>query len=184
MLQINNREELHKVINDLDLKVGVEVGVQEGLFSKYLLGNTKIELYLVDAWKHLENYKDIANVPDWRQEQILNVCKYNLSPYAGRYEIIRELSVDASKLFGNNFFDFIYLDAGHSYSDITNDLNAWYPKLKSGGLMSGHDFLDGENICGSEFGVKSAVEDFIKGKNVELFVTKEAWPTWYFKKND
>ena len=179
---IETRIELHKLLNELGIKIGVEVGVQGGLYSKYLLENTKIKLYLVDIWKHLDNYFDIANVSDAEQEQVLLNCKELLSPYMGRFEIIRELSINASKLFSSNFFDFIYLDAGHSYKSISEDLIAWYPKLKIGGLMSGHDFVDGENLSGSEFGVKSAVLDFIKDKNIKLFVTNEDWPTWYWIK--
>jgi len=47
----------------------------------------------------------------------------------------------ASKLFPEEFFDFIYLDARHNYEGIKEDLHAWYPKLKQGGLFAGHDFL-------------------------------------------
>jgi len=53
--------------------------------------------------------------------------------------------------------------------------------LKKGGLFAGHDYLDGDLPQG-KFGVKSAVNDFLKAYPHKLFVTPEVWPTWYFIK--
>jgi hypothetical protein len=176
---ISSRDELHKIINSLGLKVGVEIGVQEGLYSEYLLKNTDLDLNEVDIWKYLDDYKDIANVPDSLQEQVYLRCQHRLSKYSDRINIIRDYSLNAANKFVPNSLDFIYIDANHTKT--YEDLRAWYPKLRVGGLIAGHDFLDGENICGSAFTVKSDVLRYLKDNKIKgvLKVTNEPWPTWW-----
>lgn len=58
-------------------------------------------------------------------------------------EVIKPLemtSEKASKLFSNNIFDFIFIDADHSFDGVYNDLCRWYPKLKNNGIIAGHDY--------------------------------------------
>ena len=38
--------------------------------------------------------------------------------------------------FEDNSIDFIFLDASHKYSDVRDDLNAWYTKIKKGRLSN------------------------------------------------
>lgn len=180
--KVTDREQLHVLINEMGLKVGVELGTQKGLYSEYLLRTTELYLYMIDAWRYIEGYNDIANVPNNMHSENLSETKHRMQPYIGRWKIIREFSVLASEHFEDNSLDFIYVDADHSYSGTTLDLKAWYPKVRSGGLVVGHDFLDGENICGSEFGVRSAVFDFLEDKTHTLYITSGPWPTWWFVK--
>ena len=49
-------------------------------------------------------------------------------------------STQAAQTFPDNFFDFIFLDAAHDYASVQEDLRAWWPKLKAGGLFAGHDY--------------------------------------------
>ncbi len=54
-------------------------------------------------------------------------------------KVIPKSSIETSLDFPDNYFDFIFIDADHRYSQIKQDLIAWYPKLKKGGIFSGHD---------------------------------------------
>lgn len=57
-MNYKNRDEFINIINELNLKIGCEIGVYKGDFSLKLLNNTNLsKLYLIDPWKHLENYK-------------------------------------------------------------------------------------------------------------------------------
>lgn len=54
-------------------------------------------------------------------------------------KIIPKTSIEASMSFPDNYFDFIFIDADHRYSMFKQDLIAWYPKVKVGGIIAGHD---------------------------------------------
>lgn len=58
--------------------------------------------------------------------------------------------------------DLIYIDAGHDYESVTNDLNDFYPLLNHNGIMFGDDFP-----CPS---TAQAARDFAISKNMGLMV--------------
>jgi hypothetical protein len=168
----------NQLISHLSLSgVGIEVGVQQGWYSQVLLDNSKMHMYLLDSWKYYKEYNDPANVSD--EMHLLRMCTAIsiLRKHEGRFTIIRDTSINGSKIFQDNFFDFVYIDANHSYTDTFNDLQAWFPKVKPGGIFAGHDYLDKYPV----FGVKSAVDNFLK--NYEIKTTSEDnFKSWYIIK--
>ncbi len=183
-MNINSRNDLGYLFNSLNLLGhGVEIGVQAGEFSKTIRTTWKGKfLHLVDRWKYDPGYNDIANLSDDDQKKLYFKV---VEMFADDPSVMihRMDSLVASESFPDNYFDWIYIDADHSYTGCKADLNAWYPKLKPGGIFAGHDFLDGVYEAG-DFGVKSAVEEFIKDKNIQLNLTfGDAINSWYFEKN-
>ena len=183
-MKIYHRDHFGELFNKLGLYGrGAEIGVQAGIYSHTLRNTWKgEELYLIDRWEYNPHYKDIANIPDDQQKKLyLSVIEKFIDDDS--VQIIKKDSVNASKQFPDEYFDWIYLDADHSYEGCSRDLKAWFPKLKKGGVFAGHDYLDGELIGGS-FGVKSAVDDFISDKEVILYLTDEnTIRSWYFIKS-
>ncbi|MHB8578571.1 MAG: tetratricopeptide repeat protein [Ignavibacteriaceae bacterium] len=183
-MQIKSRNNFGHLLNAMELLGhGVEVGVQAGEFSKIIRSswNGKF-LHLVDRWKHDPNYVDIANVSDDDQK---NLYLQVVSMFADdpSVSIHRMDSLVAAESFPDNYFDWVYIDADHSYEGCKADLNAWYPKLKEHGIFAGHDFIDGNYNAGN-FGVKSAVEEFLLDKNVQLNLTSGDYlNSWYFEKS-
>jgi len=177
-----NRSEIGDVLNHFGLVGnGIEIGVQKGEFSKEILSSWKGEkLYLVDCWQKQENYDDIANKDDNEQEENYKQTLKNVEKYKKRVKVIKAFSKDAANSFEDGFFDFIYIDANHSYEAVKEDLNLWYPKLKDGGMFCGHDFLEGR-FYDSDFGVKSAVTEFARSLNKEPYVC--GCTSWYFFKS-
>lgn len=55
--------------------------------------------------------------------------------------IIKDTSTNAKDSFVNNSLDFIMIDAGHTYEDVKSDINAWFYKVKPGGIISGDDYI-------------------------------------------
>jgi len=90
--------------------------------------------------------------------------------------------VDAARDFPDEFFSFVYLDARHDEESVREDLLAWYPKLRVGGLFSGHDYVDLDTAL-NDFGVKTAVDEFARYVHKGVFQTNETLlPSWYWIK--
>lgn len=183
---LQTRSDLVKAVAGIGLKGNwAEIGVQRGMFSRELLASGPRRLYMVDAWRQfpIEGYRDVANVPAYRQLECFAEA-FNVVYAAGdRAVMLRDLSVNAAGIFADGFFDFVFIDANHTYEGVKADLNAWYPKVKTGGVFSGHDYMNSEFNGDAEFGVKRAVDEFMSAQGISTFgVTKEPWPTWFMVK--
>lgn len=144
--------------------IGAEIGVDVGLFSEVILErNQPRELWLVDCWHHLPDSSDPANAIEAVQEG-----KYQevLKRFADRdeVEILREWSVVAAAKFPDGYFDWVFIDADHRA--VEKDLVAWWPKIKSGGFCTGHDFC----IVADYIDVKPKVEAFAAEHGLTIFV--------------
>lgn len=136
----------------------------------------------MDAWRHFpQGYDDFNNVSDEEhQSRYLSVlAKVKHEP---RATVVRALSEEAVHLFADGSLDWVYLDSNHSFEAACQDLEAWFPKVRNGGVFAGHDYLDGHIPSLGEFRVKSAVDAFATKHNAKLRVTTEAFPSWYFIK--
>ena len=141
----------------------VEVGVDEGIFSEYLLQYWRGQrLISVDPWLEMppNQYTDTCNVPQGSMEEKYESTKHLLAPFGDRSEVWRQTSVEAAGHLAPGSLDFVYLDACHSYEGVTEDLHVWFPLMRPGGLMAGHDYNDGVFVEGVH-GVRSAVDDFL-----------------------
>lgn len=87
---------------------------------------------------------------------------------ADAINIVKATSLEAAATYEDRSISFLMIDASHTYEDVVDDINAWFPKLKIGGIMSGDD-LDWPDV-------KLAVEDTCK----HYAVYQNS--TWYFRK--
>ena len=160
----------------------VEIGVERGDFSAAILKYTDPKkLYLIDCWEHQSEdiYPANANLSDAEHQRNLEYVKSRFKNDS-RVEIIKAYSLEVSKLFEDKFFDWIYLDANHSYESIKKDLNAWYSKIKSGGLFVGHGYTS--HLLYSSFGVVQALNEFMKMHKLEMmYLTNETFANWTIK---
>ncbi len=178
---IKNRNEFGTFIKDNGLNKNiVEVGVNNGNYSQVLIDNSNAQLiYLVDPWK--EDVIDSIDIDkygsqedqDKRYNMVMERFKDNLN-----VKLVRKESLEAAKDFHDGYFDFIYIDALHEYKHVKADLNAWYPKLKDGGLFAGHDY----KMFRSKKGLVKAVDEFAKNINKTIMTTCERCPSWHFFK--
>ena len=100
-----------------------------------------------------------------------------------RVGLLRAYSPAAAKEFADGWLDFVYVDANHSYPAVAADLHAWWPKVRPGGFLAGHDYVDGV-IGGSVYGVKTAVADFARevGLAPAFTVADPPFLSWYIRK--
>jgi len=186
-MQIGTRNDFGELLKIKQLNgFGAEIGVANGSYSELLINNTPIgKLYLIDPWK---DYQDPTAdrgdcygtqlEQDRRYEFVVNKFKV----YGNRVSVLRKESLEAANDFEDGHFDFIYIDANHSYDFVKADINAWYSKLNVNGILAGHDYLVG--IHGRD-GVKKAVDEFCFKNKHKLYITggtKRCPPSWYFIK--
>ena len=56
--------------------------------------------------------------------------------------VCRDLSAECVKQFEDGAFDYIYVDARHDYKGVYTDIELYWPKLREGGIMAGHDYME------------------------------------------
>lgn len=163
--------------------LGIEIGAQAGWYSAQILERTSMHLVILDAWRHIEvGYNEGGNTKDDMHLYLMNHTLDLLTKkYDGRFTLMRELSETAVNFFKDELFDFIYLDANHSEEFVSSELIRWYPKLKEGGMIAGHDYVDRPG--NDAFGVKSAVDKFFIDKKVEI-CDFGCCPTWFHIKTE
>jgi hypothetical protein len=147
-----------KTYNVFKLNRGCEVGVRHAIFSEYLLRNNKnLYMTLVDPY---EAYNDLGyEFTKEEQESILEGALILLEKYDTRAFWRLMSSYEAAPCFEDFWFDFVFIDGEHTYSSVKQDLRTWYPKVRTGGLLCGHD--------NSMVQVAQAVTDFKIEKGVK-----------------
>ena len=143
-------EFIAEFINDKKWTKGAELGLEDGKTFKYLIEHCPslkeligVDLYEQQPTAHIEKYipgETVCWPPGmpWEHEKyyhdITNFCIKNP---VGR--IIKEWTHKAVHQFPDEYFDFVFIDADHSYSTCLTDIILWYPKVKSTGRIIGHD---------------------------------------------
>ena len=131
-----SRDDLPKFFKELGFKTGLEVGVDEGVFTKKFC-EEGIKMYGVDPWSSYYDYHDKPSF-DKCTELIYQKAKKNLEGYD--CTIIRKTSMDAMPDIPDRSLDFVYIDGNHSFGHVAYDLMGWSKKVKKGGVISGHDY--------------------------------------------
>ena len=163
----------------------VEVGSWLGASAVYLAQEfvnrqKNIHLFCVDTWQgsnELEHKQKIAQLGGNENLYKKFLDNINESGLKNKIKSIRKSSIEASNDFEDNSLSVVFIDASHVYHDVINDLKSWYPKVKKGGIIAGHDYYPSHPI--SDIGVVPAVQKFFKDKNLE---TCPAGRTWLHRK--
>lgn len=195
---IANRYDLVKILRAEKLRSAAEIGVQQGVYAYHILSNWPEcnEYHLIDIWKGQVNYVDSANVPDDQQQQYYLTTRKKLKKWENIIHYHRNFSTFAVHEIKDNSLDFIYIDARHDFTGVSEDMELYWNKLKNGGIFAGHDYLDAHEVSGQNWSVdhngvsrtdgkavKSAVIEFAAKKRRSVLVTiQETWPSWYFRK--
>ncbi len=202
MIDFKHREQIGEFLNSLNLNgKGAEIGTFKGEFSKKILNSWGGKLYMVDVWRPLsdDEYDDMSN----HRNHIDAYSKVidNIQGFEDRAFMLRMKGEYASELFEDESLDFVYIDANHTYQGVKDDIKLWFPKVKKGGLLLGHDYLpsvmykdgdkdipvylsygDVKNKYAGMFGVNPAVNEFVEEYGYGLKVTEEDLGTWWIIK--
>lgn len=137
-----------------------ELGTDEGDFSEKILSITDPdELYLIDVWESKEYSDRSAEEVETRYaEQIAE----------GTVEVLPERPDVALERFEDDFFDWVYIDTTHTYEQTLKELKIAREKVKSDGVIAGHDYCLGDVPAGRWYGVIAAVHEFCAEYEVKL----------------
>jgi len=153
-----NRLEFAKMLKRLGFKIGCEVGVEEGRFSKLMIDTIPdLKLYLVDPYGNYPGVRKIYRNHKKNKE----ICIKNMQGF--NVEFIEMQSGDAVRKIPDDTLDFVYIDANHRYDYVMMDIILWTPKVKKGGIISGHDYY-AHRRTGCE--VRLAVDDYVKAHDI------------------
>ena len=134
---------LTSMFKDLGFKKGVEVGVNNGRYSKWIMIKAKPDkLYLVDPYKEYASYVESHYNGQDVFDQYYENAKTRLKQWTdqARTEFIRKESMSAVEDFVDNSLDFVFIDGNHTFEYVVNDIAEWEKKIKPGGIISGHDY--------------------------------------------
>lgn len=187
---IKDRSQIIHYISTLKNPVVCEVGSRNGdfFYGSLFANNCKFGI-IVDIWQNTGDLHQNDNA--YTQEELNNQYKevFKRTLNYNNVKIIREFSHKAADFFHDETFDFIYIDADHSYDGCLRDLNCWYPKIKNGGILAGHDFITPEMTIKlghkTVFGVIQAVNEFLSSKNIKdhlIHITPEMYGTYFIEK--
>ncbi len=160
-----NFPKFYEMVSKKNYSDFVEVGVWKGHSLVYLgtlLNNKKVNITAVDLWE--ETYKYESGPFSEHKKNVLEIFKTNVKKANLNNVIkeIKELSWEASKHFKDSSVDFVFIDADHSYDSVVKDINSWLPKIRKGGMISGHDYF---NPCGVKKAVDERFGDKVKTYN-------------------
>ena len=209
-MKIQNRNQIGELLKFYNLNgKGVEVGTFKGDFAKTILSSWGGTLYMIDPWRGLgSEYDDTSNMVKEEHADSYHNTMNSIKGFEHRAFMLRGLSNELIDLFQDESLDFVYIDGNHAYDFVIEDIKLWYPKVKKGGLVMGHDYIlfggtkegwyldpnfaengkdkfiwsvDGSAYTG-KFGVNPAVDEFCKQHGYQINHSDEWFSSWYFVK--
>lgn len=146
------------MVKELD-GIFVEVGVFEGKSFAYLVVEAlnsfkKIECIAVDAFP-------------W--DDLLPRFLKNMEPLKGKYKIEIGNSHEVAERFTDGSLSMVFIDANHTKPFVEADIKAYLPKIKKGGVISGHDYNDQHpELC-------EAVDEIFGDKVDKSYLDEGVW---------
>lgn len=149
-------------------KTGIQVGIQ-GMLAE----NS------IDIWKSCSEYVLVYGYPIESSADTkavsLNETQERMKPWVakGIVEFFLLSSTDASKHLLDNHYDYVYLDARHDYASVKEDVEHYWPKLRPGGILGGH------NAQKAQYAIK---EFCMQQGGLQVYTSDENFPSWYIQK--
>lgn len=153
---------------------GAEIGVHTGAYTRILAQYLTGTFYAIDPWECWAEHvcsggayrrKDHAGSIE-ATEKARQTAMDRLEKYS-HVKVLRQTSVQAAISIPDDSLDMVYVDGNHLYPYVIIDLWAYWPKLRDGGIMSGHD-LNFTSVT----------------KAVQEFTAKAKIPYWYVMENE
>jgi len=122
-----------KTSEKIMLEIGCYVGDSTEIFAKNFL-----TVHAIDPWKNGYDNTDLAST-----QYDMSIVEAQFDELNKKYPNIikhKMTSLEASLLFLDGVFDFVYIDGNHQEKSVREDMKLWLPKIKKGGYLGGHDY--------------------------------------------
>jgi len=180
---IPDQLELIRLVKQLKNKkpICVEIGAYIGRTASALIQGGAEHVYSIDLWSG--DLTDDSNLKDWRWEQNIIKGENVLSQYCNNVPLLSKCTplIGDSIWWANKWpfkVDLIFIDADHNYESCLLDINAWWPHLKTGGILCGHDYC--EQCPGVIQAVDEAfISEMVNGNKVSI----GGWSIWSIYKS-
>lgn len=114
------------------LKHGAEIGVKKGMFARHILDKVPgSSLVCVDPWAPTPGYDHWDHEKNYREFLAVTAGKATT--------VLRMTGHEAAEHVPDGSLDFVFIDGDHRYEAVKQDIADWAPKVRKGGLVSGHD---------------------------------------------
>jgi hypothetical protein len=164
-----------------------EIGVRFAYNAEQLLSCNPEILVLVDHYRDTSNMEQQdTNLKQDELDKIYTEAYRRFLPEKS-VRLYRGTSKMASSAFPLMWFDYGYVDDDHSEKGSFESMCNWWPKVRQGGIMAGHDYIVKKAKAGTTFGVVAAVKRFMKEKKIppECFhCTEYEHQSWFIYKID
>ena len=142
-----------------------EVGVKSGgLTAKLALLLPEATIIGVDPWRFYPDWPSWDNDKHLRHEEAFDrVCRR----YPKQIVKMKMTSLEAAAQIVPSSLDLVFIDGDHSYSAVKADIEAWLPKVRKGGVLSGHDYNNTEKYGDYFKGVDKAVDEIFPQASIE-----------------
>jgi len=159
---------------DLIVEVGAFLGRSISYLGVEVVNSGKnILIDCIDSWDpsncdvFYTDY-DGSNYREYRGTGVYKLFLDNIKPLGRIIRSVRMPSIDASGIYEDESISFLFIDGDHSYNSVSNDLHAWYNKVKPGGIIAGHDWDGMEEV-------RMAVENFPLIVNEDISISENCW---------
>jgi hypothetical protein len=164
---------------------GAEVGVFVGRLSQYILRSLPtLQLIMLDQWcppppgsSYATSGDKVADMTSDQHAQNKAAAMARVQFALSRVQVMHMESADAAVKVAAGSLDFVFIDADHTYAGCLRDIGLWYPKVRPGGLVAGHDI---DNPICDRWGVRRAVSEYLSPLGVSF--TVGGGYTWFATK--
>lgn len=150
--------------NSLYVELGVFIGGNLTLVADRIKKQKKeIRVIGIDNWEFQNNGlspESMRAAGINYSDDFESICRNNLDKNGfGFVELLCGNTNKLAESFDDESIDCIFIDALHSSKEYhINELSLWVPKVKTGGIVCGHDW--------PSMGIQSAVKEFFNGKDI------------------
>jgi len=178
---ISCREQFGSLLNQMGLTgTAVEVGTHMGKFAFQLMSQWNGErLYCVDPYLDYREMPRRGKRGIHYKYAVKLLSRFNKG--RERVTFIKDTSQNAVERFADNSLDFVYVDGDHT--QVEQDLTLWWPKVKLGGILAGHDFRSATKPGkGADRFVAPAASELARKQGIHLYLVEErGWSVnWSF----